>query len=441
MNLSLLSAISREQNNMTTTTSTVTNTSNITRKDERIAVLEISMRNEALHTPRRIAIALIYSEALRSGAGKLSREKFLDAESKLGSSIQTSADSSRLHISVRALDTTVAPTLLLLKSMLLAPQFAAREIVRIQELLKNALLLEKENARSQAYINFLETVTEKTDPRRQFQIDVLISELKKVTSTDIKKLHREFLDGEWLYTCGGSETTCSKLSKRIEELRKKFSSREKVAVQTWKSKSPTKRVITLADIPSKQNIEFSIGNALPMVRNNPDFPAFVFGISVLALWGSFTGRLLCTVREKEGLTYVIYGKTEGVTMREEGFWRIMTFFNKKDAVQGITSTLREITKMHAKGITQDELKRFKAILHTRYALIDDSLMKRVHEAQNLKESGMTEVEYVKFKDDIKNMTLTRVNTAMKKYLNPKNLVISGAGPTKGIEKELQKFVK
>ncbi len=147
------------------------------------------------------------------------------------------------------------------------------------------------------------------------------------------------------------------------------------------------------------------------------------------------------VREKEGLTYNIYGSIDGITLSEEGYWRIGTFFNPKDAACGITSTIREIARINKSGITEDELKRFKQILNTRYSLIEDSLLKKVRESHSLKVAGIDEAAYAGFKSAIQKLTVKEVNAAIAKYVRPDALIVSGAGPIQTCAKDIEKVVK
>jgi predicted Zn-dependent peptidase len=145
------------------------------------------------------------------------------------------------------------------------------------------------------------------------------------------------------------------------------------------------------------------------------------------------------VREKEGLTYGIYGRAEGVGMHEQGYWRIFTFFAPKDVVKGITSTLREIQAIHEHGITDNELKRFKAILNTRYALIEDSLFKKVQDAHARAVAGVSDAMYTEFRNALQAMRPSDVHEAMQTYLRPDTLVISGSGPIHGVKNNIQAF--
>lgn len=409
----------------------------IVRENERLVVASLTLHDHAPHTALRQATRLVYSEMLLSGAGTCSREAFLDALAILGSSINVTTDGNTIHLTLRSLDTTLKATLALITTLLTKPTFSQKELRRVQTHLANAFTLSKEDARLRAHQNFIAALTKETDPRYVFPIDTLVTCITNVTIKDLQALHTEVLASDWLYTCGGTQKNCTTVDTTFTTIKSKYPSKD-VTTTSQETVTRSTHTLQLVDIPHKQNIEFSIGNALPLTRTHADFPAFVFGMSVLALYGGFSGRLMSTVREKEGLTYSIYGHIEGITKKDGGYWRIMTFFNPKDATKGITSTLREITTLYKKGITDDELKRFKAILHTRYALTEDSLIKKVREVQGLQEAQMSEEEFEAFKQSIKSMTVTKVNAAIKKYIHPNALVVSGAGPVKGLEKEIKK---
>ncbi len=414
----------------------------ITRPKERLVVLTITIKIPDIHSADNDAIRHVYAEALLAGCGTRSREQFLDALTLLGSSIAVTVEDNNINISLSTIDTTLVKTLSIFVDMLEKPTFKDSETNRIKEHLLNTLTLSKENAKNRAYQGFMSLLTHTSDPRHPFEIDETIVSVKKVKRSDLKKIHTSLCARAWIATSGGSSASNKLILKALYKLRSHYLFNEPGSNPT-KTKIPAqikKRYIQLINIPNKQNIEFSIGNMLPLTRINPDFSALFFGMSVLALQGGFSGRLMSTVREKEGLTYSIYGALEKMTRSEVGFWRISTFFNPKDTVRGITSTLREIQNICKKGITRDELRRFKSILKTRYTLIEDSLIRKIRELHTLTVAGITKKEYEIFKSEIQSMTIKQVNSALKKYLDPKKVVISGAGPVESIRKELTKFI-
>ena len=149
---------------------------------------------------------------------------------------------------------------------------------------------------------------------------------------------------------------------------------------------------------------------------------------------------MSTVREKEGLTYGIYARTETVSGTEQGYWRIMTFFSPQQALQGLRSTIREIVLMQTKGVSQAEFKRFKEILKTQQILLADSLTSSVDELHGYICESFDLTEMATFKQRLHTVTLAEVHEAIKTHLRTDALVLSGAGPVISVKKELQKFI-
>jgi zinc protease len=419
---------------MDTTTCTTTH---IIREEERIIMGMLSIRAFVPYSAHEHALRLIYCEILLAGSGTYTREAFQDALGTVGSSIFVSFDDGYIDIGIQALDTTFSKTLHLFEIMMTAPQFAPKELLRIKRFLIDTLTLSKEDARGKAYRLFLHTVCHTHDRRTAYELDTLIHEIKQISMQDLKTFHKTLFSYEWHLTTGGKTDLVHVLEKKIQTLHVKA---KKYPVQEYiytDMRIPQKSTISLFTIPNKQNIEFSIGSTLPITRIHPDFPAYVFGIHVLGLQGGFAGRLMSTVREKEGLTYSIYGKTENITTKETGVWRIMTFFNPNDAVRGLTSTIREIMHIQKQGVTEDELVRFKTILMTRYALIEDSLIKKVGELHSIYKTGMTEDMYTAYIYALRTMTSDTVNDALKQYINPKKIIICGAGPILQVQKDIE----
>ena len=205
-----------------------------------------------------------------------------------------------------------------------------------------------------------------------------------------------------------------------------------------KQKATTNKVL-LTNIPSRSNIDFSIGVPIPITIHHPDYLPLMFGLGVLSIPG-FAGRLMNTVRDKEGLTYGIYGYLESFSGTEQGYARIVTFFNPPQTIQGITSTFREIKKIYESGITAAEFDRFQTIFTTKQSLLQDSLLRQLADLHSYNVHGFTVDEIAAHKAKLANITRKEVNDAIKKYLDPTRFIISGAGPTKASEKDLRKFV-
>jgi len=412
------------------------NGGSVTRKDERTLHCRITVDLHTEHSLQQSAIEHIYTDALLSGAGKYDRAAFIDAINTLGASIGVSIQNSRLTITLRSIEENVSKLLKLFEIMMNDPKFTSTELQRIQTQATNELIEHKENAKAIAHENFENSLYGTTDRRYTNTPEQISAEIMKATSANLKQLHATAKKGIWTVTIGANTTTVQKVRKSIVICKK---GQKSVTLLRTHAQKPQIQKTVLQNIPSKQNIEFAIGTSLPLTLHHPDYLPFVFGLSVLGKWGGFTGRLMSTVREKEGLTYGIYAKTESVEGEEQGHYRIMTFFAPDKAVQGLTSTLREIKKIHKNGITQSEYHRFQTILKTQQTLLADSLTRSVDTLHGYLCADFSLEEIDEYKSRLMTVSRKEINHALKTHLHPDKLIISGAGPTDIMKKELLKI--
>ncbi len=384
------------------------------------------------------ALQLIYKDILLSGAGSYSREEFLHALNELGASINVIANEGKIMIEISVLEPQLAKVLRLFELMLTTPAFKASELKRAVFTAKNRLELYKEEAKALAWDGLKSALYKGSDRHYTHSADTISNELKKITISDIKKLHQKFVDSYFMITVSGNVKTTAAVFKLIDKIKKDRPVPSQIEVSTAKEEIIRPQIISQS-VPSKQNVEISIGASIPLTIPQVELAHFLFGLTVLGKWGGFAGRLMSTVREKEGLTYGIYARLEGATRNETGYWRIMTFFSPQDTMKGIKSTLREISKIREKGITKSEWERFQTILKTSGVLTFDSLSGLTSLVHSNLVAGLSFEEYEDFRNILYTCTQSEVNKALKKYLDLDKLVISAAGPVASIDKDLKTF--
>jgi zinc protease len=389
-----------------------------------------SLAEQALHQ--------VYTDAILSGNKKCSRDEFLSAINLLGASVGVSIQNSVLTISLNSQQSKFGKLLTIVEEMLYTPTFSNKELVRIRAVVANELHEAKENSRAIAQEELLNTLYGKADRKYSYSSEDTKKCLSKVTPTDLKKFHKTTLELFWTCSIAGTDEDCKKFTKVVDRLKKGTGLKQIVPNH---KQNEARKTAVLKNIPSRTNIDFSIGAPLPFTLHHPDFIPLSLGLNVLGKWGGFSGRLMSTVREKEGLTYGIYGHMSGFSGTEQGYWRIMTFFSPDKAMQGLTSTFREITKLYKKGISQEELTRFKTISETGQSLLMDSVQSQLSDLHIYHCHDFTLKEIRERKNQIASLTQKEVNVVIKKYFNPNTLTISGAGPTDSLHKDIEKFIK
>jgi predicted Zn-dependent peptidase len=395
-----------------------------------------------LHTSQTASLRaaeLLYTDALISGAGKFSRVEFLNAINLLGATLSASISDGVLTIFVRSSAEVFKKVLSLVETMLLEPHFDSAELKRIKQTVTNALKESRENSRAIAHEQLRNALYGPHDRRYTFSDETLINEIAKSTPKELRAIHKKVCTLPWTCSIAANKEVVDVFKRSLSKVKGKYPEKAgEFGIHEQLTPAPT---VVLKNIPSRQNIDFSIGAPVPITLHHPDYIPLVFALSVLGKWGGFTGRLMSTVREQEGLTYGIYAQAETFSNEEQGYWRIMTFFAPDKALKGLTSTFREIKKLYAHGITDFELDQFKQILNTAQVLKNDStasLLNELH-AYHLQKFSLAEI--AEHKKRIFSVTKADVNNAIQHYLNPAHITVSGAGPTASVKKELQSFLK
>lgn len=394
-----------------------------------------------IHTENSLhyqATELLLADMLLSGAGGMTRSAVLSAISDTGGSLMITTAGGTFSVKIKGL-TSVIPTLRkLLTTILTHPTFCSTELARAKQTVINQLHEAKEDSRSRAHTALINHGYGASDRRYTYSIDDTITALAHVTKKDLQKLLDTVLTSYFTVSIASNAKTIADTKRWCTAIRKAHKITPRVGTHTPIISKPK---TYLVHIPSRQNIDFSIGAPLPITLHHPDYIPLMFGLAVLGKWGGFTGRLMSTVRDKEGLTYGIYATLEQFKGQEQGMWRIMTFFAPDKVLTGLTSTMREINKIHRHGITAEELERFKRILTTGQVLEQDSIQTQLRTLHSYHIEGFTVAEATARRQRISTLTIEEVNQALKTYLNPKTITISGAGPVRAVQKAIQAFHK
>lgn len=406
-----------------------------------LVVLKLACRHNLANTPENNLLLAIYGDLLFSGTNRKDRATLTNALQEAGIDISITSGEGVTTLSLTVLKSELKIATSLLREIILESAFKESELKRAKTTLKNSLELGKDNAKQIAHDLLRRELFKAGSPAYSYLPEDYVPLVEKTKRSSLVKLHDTLLASEYIVTMGGDTNTLSTLEKLVIELRDKTDLQSANHLAENLPTEIKQLKLVSRDIASKQNLELSIGAPLPLRLDDADYSAFLFGLHVLGHWGGFAGRLMSTVREKEGLTYGIYAKMEAVNLRRTGYWRVMTFFAPKDVKQGITSTLREIKAISQKGITESEWKRFHNIIRTSEALLEDTFTGQISLAHSNAVAGLSPDAYLALKNRLKNVKRTEVNQALKKYLSPDRLIICLTGPTKAIPSGVAKLLK
>jgi zinc protease len=178
----------------------------------------------------------------------------------------------------------------------------------------------------------------------------------------------------------------------------------------------------------KTSVSVVFGQASGLRYSDPDYVAVRTATSILG--SDFTSRLVAIVRDTEGLTYGIRANLAHDTFGE-GDWRITATFAPELLNKGIESTTKQLKSWYEQGVTAEELAKRKTNLVGRFKVglastdgMADSLLLSVNR-------GVGPEWLDKYPAKINALALTDVNNAIKKHLNPDEMLLVKAGTIPG----------
>lgn len=363
------------------------------------------------------------TQLLEAGTTKNSKFQFADKLEKIGLSINVGADKYNVNISFKCLKKDLDQSIALLSEELRYPLFDEKEFQLVKQQFASSLKQRLDNPGTQGGQTLMQTLYTKDNPNYSLDTQASLKELEAITLNDLKAFHKTYFGTKGMHLVAAGDVDTKTLYNSLNNNFKGFTAGDVAAikaVEPTKVKGQTKVIF----IPQKPSAEMFIGQYTGIKRKDKDFLPFYIATGILG--GDFSGRLMMTVRDNDGLTYNISSAHKGHDYAG-GYWYVNASFNPKLFQKGLDATMVQINKWAKEGITAEELAAKKANLIGSFKVglattsgLSGTILK------NLERGNDPEYleQYVK---DIEAVTLDQVNQSIKKYVDLDKLVIIKAG--------------
>jgi zinc protease len=363
--------------------------------------------------------------------GTTTQNQFVIAEKleRVGASISFSAGDQLLNIQAKCLKKDVALVIGLIAEQLRYPALAPEELAKAKKQFSGSLQRQLENTDFRAGEAFNQAAYPAGHPNRTPSTDEFLTAIASATIEEIRAFHAKYY--------GPAHCTLV-LVGDVEPLVITTALTTGFSGWTGGTDLPHSAKATATDSAKNQNVFIAgktsisvvMGQTTGLRYSDPDYQALKVATAVLG-GGGFSGRLMQTVRDKEGLTYGIYSNVTQDTFTD-GDWRLTATFAPALLEKGIASAKAQLANWYAKGITPAELAyrktnlvgSFKVGLATTNGLAG-ALLIALHR-------GYDQAWLDQYPQVIEALTLTEVNNVMKKYLNPEEMFIIKAGTIPGV---------
>jgi len=358
--------------------------------------------------------------------GTLTHDQFALAEEleRVGATLSFSVDTQMLEISAKCLKKDVPLVIGLIAEQLRTPAFAPAELEKVKKQFAGSLQRQLESTDFRAGDAFSRAVYPVGHPNHQPPTEEMLAAIEAAKIEDVRAFHKNFYGPAHLTLVVVGDVDAAVTQ---GELTKSFSGwTGGVALPHPAKATPTDAQKTQSVfMPDKTSVSVVLGQSTGLRYSDDDYQALRVGTAVLGGTG-FSGRLMQTVRDKEGLTYGIYANTANDTFTD-GEWKITATFAPALLEKGIASMRQQLTAWYDKGITPAELDYrksnlvggFKVSLATSDGLAA-SLLAAIHRGYD--------VDWLdRFPRVVGALTVDQVNSAVKKHLKPEDMFLIKAG--------------
>ena len=285
--------------------------------------------------------------------GTQSRDRFEIAQELEGRGARVSfySDGLRVGFAGRALRDDLADVLALVAEQLREPALDADEVEKAVVRAVAGVRRSLESTGSQASGALARRLYPPAHPNYAFEPEAELDQLAAVTAETVRAYHAAHVgsDGLTVAVVGDVPDGAAEAVGAAFDGWPAHGAQARYAA-TAEPAAPGEVDVEMDD---RRNLDVYLGHAVDLRRDSPDFLAAYAG--VFALGGNFSGRLMQTVRDEQGLTYGIGAGLSGVTVHHDGHLRVQVTLSQENLRRGIEATRAEVEAFVAEGVPADVL--------------------------------------------------------------------------------------
>jgi zinc protease len=373
----------------------------------------------------------LVASLLDQGTRKRNALQIGDDLGRIGASFRASVDHDYSYMSISGLSTKSADLFSNFFEITTMPSFADAELARVKKQIVGGIERAFDNPRYIADLAATKALFGKHPYGRS-----VAGTSKEVAALSKKSVIQHYLryfrpNNSVLVVVGQFDADFeSKVETEFGTWAKREVEQEAVPV----NKAPEGIRIVVVDKPGLTQAQIRFVT-MGIRRNNDDFLALRVGNTVFG--GAFASRLNDRIRKELGLTYSI---SSGFDARlSEGPFEIETFTKIDSIEKVVVETLAMYKKLLADGITSEEIKRVRGYLTGVFPQAIETSDKLAFNMLLLRLYGIPDTYLTNYVRDLSGVSVSDVNAALRKALNPRNLTVVIHAPAASAESLKGKF--
>jgi zinc protease len=390
---------------------------------EVVVILGSLPAGDAMAERGNIAVPTLVGMMLDRGTKTLNKFAIAEQLDSVGAEIAFSVGTQSLEFRAKCLKKDLPLVVGLIAAELRTPSFQPQEFLKAKQQFIGALEASAQNTEARAQEAFKRAIFPQGHPNRPHTVSDYEAAAKAADLEEVKAFYAKYYGPSHLTLVAAGDVDASETQ---TEIGKAFSGwtggQDWVRPAAPAALTAAREVsVPLADKPS---VSVILGQPTGLRYRDPDALALRVGTAILGR--GFTGRLMGTVRDKEGLTYNI-GAAIADDSIVDGSWDISASFAPALLDKGIASTRRELDKWWKDGVTDRELAERKQGLVGSYLVglsttagLANTLLANVQRGYDVN-------WLFGYPEAVNALTRDQINAAIKKHLNPSVMALVKAG--------------
>ena len=364
---------------------------------------------------------------LNKGTENMDRQQIEDRLDELKASVRIGGDAEGAFAIIETERDQLAAVIDLVGEMMMKPTFPDEEFQKLKDEELASIAENRSEPQAIALTELRRRMSnyDKSDPRYTMNFDEEVEALNAVTLDEVKSFYKDFY--------GATDATMAVVGDFDEAeveaaLDRNFAS--------WESPSRYERLESDFYQPEKQNVEFETpdkANAwflaaqnMELSTSDDDYPAVMLGNYMLG-GGALKSRLADRIRQQDGLSYGVGSFFNADDQDQSATLGGYAFFAPENVEAVEKAFFEEIEKVLADGFTDEELvaaksgwKQGQEVSRAQDGTLAAMLNNNLYLDRDMQWSEEMETK-------VMALTVEEINAAMKKYLNPENMVVIKAG--------------
>jgi zinc protease len=372
----------------------------------------------------KVGVANMMARMMTQGTARKTPQELEEAIQQLGATINVSAGTEDIRISVNTLARNYDATLALVEEILLEPRWDAKEFDLVKQSVISQIRQQEANPNAIAQNNYNLLIYGK-DNIRSRNILGTIESVGAITLEDLKAFYGKNLSPTVarMHVVGALDKT--KITGSLKGLNKNWKSK-KVEIPVYTTpQAPQKSQIYFYDVPDAKQSVIRFGYPALAATDNDYYPATV--MNYILGGGGFASQLTQQLREGKGYTYGINSGFSGTKSR--GTFTIASGVRSNVTLES-AQLIKSILQDYPKNFSDKDLETTKSFLIKSNARAFETAGAKLGMLENISKYGW-KYDYVKGREQIvKTMTVEQIKDLSQKYLNADKMIWLVVGDAK-----------